>query len=166
MGGMHPIKTSLSSIACLALLNAFALAQATQAQSADTAQRTELLAPTPLPESPKEIGISSRDGISISGAEAMLTRNGVTEKLTKELTLPDGTRVLPNGTVRTPGGAEFALRSSQVLGFDGKLIEAPVASSATPRTSTSSTSTTVTEKTAVPPAETTKKPLKAEQEAK
>jgi hypothetical protein len=48
------------------------------------------------------VGVAASDGITISGLDVLVTRNGLTEKLRHELTLADGTRVQPDGTVTDP----------------------------------------------------------------
>ena len=74
----------------------------------------------------QEIGLSSADGITLSGSDALVTRNGISERLSQELRLSDGTRVQPNGIVTRPDGPELTLRASQVLNFDGTLRSAPL----------------------------------------
>ena len=80
---------------------------------------------TVLKKQGEEVGIAANDGISISGADALITRNGVSEKLTKEMRLANGTRVKPNGRVTNPDGAEFSLKTDQVLTFDGVVRDIP-----------------------------------------
>jgi hypothetical protein len=72
-----------------------------------------------------EVGLSAHDGISVSGNVAMMTRNGVTERLTKEVILENGMRVQPSGRVIVPNGGEITLRADQVLTFGGVLRDAP-----------------------------------------
>jgi hypothetical protein len=72
-----------------------------------------------------DVGVSSRDGITVSGGEALITRNGRTEKLTKEFALPNGLRVQPDGRVLGKDGATFNLRVDQLLTFDGTIVAAP-----------------------------------------
>src|SRR5688500_7871964 len=52
----------------------------------------------------EEVGVSSRDGITISGTDVMVTRNGRTETLEAELSLSGGVRIAPDGTITFPGG--------------------------------------------------------------
>ena len=70
-----------------------------------------------------------------------MTRNGVTELVTKELVLKNGIRVVPGGTIFTPGGEKLTLRPTQILTFDGKLID----TTAKPVTSTTTTTTTTSD---------------------
>jgi len=72
-----------------------------------------------------QVGVAKRDGVTVSGNEAFVTRNGATEKLTKELALPSGVIVKPNGMMILPDKTEAPLRASQILSFDGKVSEIP-----------------------------------------
>jgi hypothetical protein len=74
----------------------------------------------------EEVGRSAVDGITISGKQAFVTRNGKTDELMDELVLDDGTRVFPDGTIRTAGGKMITLNQDQVLRFNGKIAVAPI----------------------------------------
>jgi hypothetical protein len=73
----------------------------------------------------KVVGISARDGITISGADILLTRNGVTEKVTSDVRLPNGVIARPDGTILLGNGDKITLRADQVLGLNGVLHDAP-----------------------------------------
>jgi hypothetical protein len=81
------------------------------------------VAPGPAPKA--NAGISSKDGISISGTEVFLTRNGVTEKVTSDVRLPNGAMVRPNGTLILSNGNSVTLRPNQILDLNGVLRDAP-----------------------------------------
>lgn len=83
-----------------------------------------------------EVGVSSRDGITTSGADVLMTRNGRTEKVTKELVLPNGLRVKTDGTVILNDGSEITLRASQLLTFEGRILNVPIVESVAPKTTT------------------------------
>jgi len=87
----------------------------------------------PQPTAKTEVGVSSRDGITISGGEVFMTRNGRTEKLIKEVVLPNGLIVKPDGTVTNKDGGVATLRPTQVLSFEGMFTEAPVIESTAPK---------------------------------
>jgi len=72
------------------------------------------------------VGISSRDGITVSGADVFIARNGVMEKITKQIRLTAGVVVNPDGTFTTKDGQKVTLRENQILGFDGVLRDAPI----------------------------------------
>jgi hypothetical protein len=88
-------------------------------------------APPPAPPAnsvaEREAGISNRDGVTISGADVFITRNGVTDKVTADVHLPNGVIAKPDGTIVFGNGKKVTLRSDQVLGLDGVLHDAPVA---------------------------------------
>lgn len=97
----------------------------------------------------KEVGIAAHDGITVSGTDLFSTRNGVTDKVTKELQLSNGTVIKPDGTVKTPDGGQFTLRTSQILTFDGKLLDStPQVAPITPAPGSATTISTETVKTA------------------
>jgi len=78
------------------------------------------------PSTVRESGVSARDGITVSGADVFITRNGATEKITSDLRLSNGIIVHPDGTVLLGNGRRITLRSEQVLDLRGVLHEAPV----------------------------------------
>ena len=81
---------------------------------------------TALAEKKNEVGISSRDGITMSGKDVLVTRNGVTETLTREMELANGVRVMVDGTVVARDGGKLTLGPSQLLNFDGQIVKLPV----------------------------------------
>jgi len=112
------------------LLFAVAIGVSSQSLVAQQAPAIDL-APKINPNA--EVGVSSRDGISVSGADVLVTRNGRTEKLMKEIVLSNGFRVRPDGTVMVKEGGVMTLRPSQVLTFEGELIDPPVVESVAPK---------------------------------
>ena len=74
----------------------------------------------------KEIGLSARDGITVSGTDVLITRNGVTDKVTTDLKMPNGALVRPNGRVTLANGEHITLRPDQLLDLNGVLRESPV----------------------------------------
>ncbi|HET6406872.1 MAG TPA: DUF6799 domain-containing protein [Chthoniobacteraceae bacterium] len=62
---------------------------------------------------------SARDGFTRANADTLLTRNGVTEKVTREVVLRNGLRVAPDGTAMLPNGTKVVLRANQILTLDG-----------------------------------------------
>jgi hypothetical protein len=77
-------------------------------------------------EKTRESGVSARDGITISGTDVFITRNGATDKVVADLRLPNGTVVKADGTVLLRGGRRVTLRADQVLDLHGVLHESPV----------------------------------------
>jgi hypothetical protein len=133
----------ISQIAFSALATGIIAASASvQAQSATESEKSDVAAA----RSTNEVGISSHDGITMSGSDVIVTRNGLSEKLTKPLELENGLRVHPDGVINTRDGRKLSLRPLQILTFDGRFLNFPV------HESVSSNSTTRTE-TRVDPAE-------------
>lgn len=77
-------------------------------------------------EKHRETGVSARDGITISGADVFITRNGVTDKVVSDLRLSNGVVVKADGTVIMGNGRHLTLRPDQLLDLNGVLHEAPV----------------------------------------
>jgi len=73
----------------------------------------------------KEIGLSGKDGITVSGADVLITRNGITDKVTSEMKMPNGAIVKPNGNVVLANGKTIMLRADQLLDLNGVLRESP-----------------------------------------
>ena len=131
------MKNFYSAFFSLSLITAGSFAQA---------PGTTTIVTKEMPTAPvsSEVGVSSRDGITLSGTDVLVTRNGVTKTLTEPLELPNGVRVQLDGTILAGDGGKFRLRSTQVLTFDGKILDAPIVQSVAPATVTNTTTTTTT----------------------
>jgi hypothetical protein len=79
-----------------------------------------------------QIGVARQDGVTVSADGASVTRNGITEKLSKELYLPSGVVVRPNGSVTLADKTETTLRVTQILTFDGKIVPLTVSPNVNP----------------------------------
>jgi uncharacterized protein YlzI (FlbEa/FlbD family) len=77
----------------------------------------------------KMSGSSARDGFTRYNADTLLTRNGVTEKVTREVILQNGLRVAPDGSAVLPNGSKIALRNNQILTLDGAVEDTPISQS-------------------------------------
>lgn len=73
-----------------------------------------------------QIGLSRHDGVTMSADGAVVTRNGATEKLTRDLLLPSGVTVRPDGTVIMADKTEVPLRTTQLLTFEGNIVPLPI----------------------------------------
>ena len=67
------------------------------------------------------VGLPTHDGIRMSGRGALMTRNGVTERITADVRLPNGVTAQPDGTIIMSNGNKVALRADQVLDLSGIL---------------------------------------------
>jgi hypothetical protein len=75
---------------------------------------------------PREAGVSARDGITMSGTDVFITRNGTTDRVMHEVRLPNGVVVKADGSVILASGRHVTLRPDQVMDLHGKLHEAPI----------------------------------------
>lgn len=69
---------------------------------------------------------SARDGFTRANADTLLTRKGVTEKVTREVVMRNGLRVSPDGSVVLPDGTKIVLRANQILTLDGAVEDTPL----------------------------------------
>lgn len=99
----------------------YALSQAPMAPAADGSLTTSPAAAS----SGVEVGVARRDGVTVSGNEAYVTRHKITEKLVKDLALPSGVTVRPDGTVILADGTRTALQADQLLTLDGRIVQIP-----------------------------------------
>jgi hypothetical protein len=68
-------------------------------------------------------GASIRDGFTLRGTETVMTHNGVTTKLERDVLLRNGMRVHANGNITSRDGGTTSLRPNQLLTFDGDIEE-------------------------------------------
>ncbi len=144
---MNTLYTSVSGIFIAGLLAGSAVAQITV-----PAIPVKPLAPA-VPDT-GAVGLGARDGITLSGSDVLITRNGVIEKMTKVTKLPNGLVVGMDGTVTTAEGTKFPLRQTQLVTFDGTIIDlekggagsgaTSPASNIIPRAATTTTTTVTT----------------------
>jgi len=119
-GIMNLLKTLLAAFICVSSIAALAADDSSRSiPSKQEEKKIEEVAGA-------EVGRSAKDGITVSGERAFVTRNGKTEALVDRLTLDDGTEVMPDGTIRTKDGRAIALKAEQVLGFNGTITAAPI----------------------------------------
>jgi hypothetical protein len=69
---------------------------------------------------------SARDGFTRANADTLLTRKGVTEKVLRDVVLPNGLRVSPDGSAVLPDGTKMVLRTNQILTLEGALEDTPL----------------------------------------
>lgn len=63
--------------------------------------------------------------IMVKNGTVMMVQNGELQPLEEEVTLPDGTRVLPNGTVMMTDGKTRRLAEGETLRKFGQTAETP-----------------------------------------
>lgn len=64
---------------------------------------------------------SVRDGFTRSGTDIVFTRDGVTQKVEKEIVMTNGMRVRPDGSVMLPNGEKASLGNNQLLTLQGTI---------------------------------------------
>jgi Domain of unknown function (DUF6799) len=69
---------------------------------------------------------SARDGFTRANADTLLTRKGVTEKVTRDVVLRNGLRVSPDGSAILPNGSKVVLRANQILTLEGVIEDTPL----------------------------------------
>lgn len=72
---------------------------------------------------------STRDGFTRYDGNVLLTRRGVTEKVLREVSVPNGLRISPDGSVVLPNGLKTVLGNNQILTFDGVIEYTPISQS-------------------------------------
>ncbi len=100
------MNTLRLTLALSSVLIASTLAQTPSDTNAANANRTLL-------------GGSARDGFTLRGTEVVVTRDGVTTKVEREMVLPSGLKVQANGNVTLRDGSTTALRPNQLLTLQG-----------------------------------------------
>lgn len=122
---MNTFSRTLLTGAVAGLLSFTAWGQAATDAGATTTTTTTTNTTPAATAKDSVVGLSARDGITMSDAGAMVTRNGVTQKMADEVKLEGGVRVLPDGTMIGTDGTRAMLRPQQILTFDGKLMSLP-----------------------------------------
>jgi hypothetical protein len=67
---------------------------------------------------------TAADGITVVNNQAVMTRNGVTERIKDDVRLPNGTVVTPRGTITFGTGNVMTLQPGQVLDLNGVVHDA------------------------------------------
>lgn len=106
----------LRSIALLA----FALTTSAVAASAQTKMPPRKAAtPRPKPVTP---GVATmKDGVMMKEGKVMATQMGQTKPLTQEMSLINGTKITPTGTITTPAGVSTQLTEGDVVSLSGRI---------------------------------------------
>ena len=73
------------------------------------------------PRTQTDFRATSRDGITVANGVALITRDGVTEKITSDVRLANGAVVKSDGTVVFSNGNSLSLNPNQFLDLDGVL---------------------------------------------
>lgn len=105
------------TIALLALV----LTTSAVAASAQTKLPPRRAAATPRPK-PTTPGVATlKDGIMLKGGKVLVTQMGQTTPLTQELSLTNGTKITPTGSVVTAAGVSTQLQEGDMVSLSGRL---------------------------------------------
>ena len=61
-----------------------------------------------------------KDRVYMKNNAVMISKNGVSSKLTKSLTLNDGTKVMVDGTIKMPDGQTMKLKNGESINLSSK----------------------------------------------
>lgn len=106
----------LRSIALLV----FSLAISAVAASAQT-KTPPRKAVAPRPKAATPGAATLKDGVMMKEGKVMATQMGRTASLAQEMTLVNGTKITPTGTVTTPTGVSTQLQEGDMVSLSGRI---------------------------------------------
>ena len=102
-------------------LLALAFTTSAVAASAQTKLPPRRAAATPRPK-PATPGVATlKDGLMLKGGKVMVTQMGQTTPLTQEMSLTNGTKITPAGSVVTAAGVGTQLQEGDIVSLSGRL---------------------------------------------
>jgi hypothetical protein len=67
---------------------------------------------------------AAMDGIIMQGGRVMMMKAGkAMDPMSADMTISNGTIVLPDGTVKQPGGEEIHMKDGQIMMMDGTIMD-------------------------------------------
>ena len=69
-------------------------------------------------------GATMKDGITMKEGKVLLTQQGLTNPLTQEMALTNGTKISPTGNVTMANGSTVTLKEGDMLSLSGRLTTA------------------------------------------
>ena len=64
------------------------------------------------------------DGVIMQGGKMMMMKAGkAMDPMTASMTMSNGAVVMPDGTVKTPGGQELHMKDGQMMMMDGTIMD-------------------------------------------
>ncbi|MGY2130639.1 DUF6799 domain-containing protein [Hymenobacter sp. HD11105] len=109
------MKLSCITLLVLALLTS---AVAASAQTKLPPRRTAA-APRPKPVTPGAPTL--KDGVTLKEGKVLVTQMGRTTPLSQDLSLTNGTKITPTGTVTTPAGVSSQLQEGDMMSLSGRI---------------------------------------------
>jgi hypothetical protein len=62
-----------------------------------------------------------KDGIMMKDGKMMMMKNGMSSPMDKEMTLANGTKVMPSGDVMMKDGKKMMMKEGMMMGMDGNV---------------------------------------------
>jgi hypothetical protein len=69
-------------------------------------------------------GASIKDGVTMKEGKVLMTQSGITNPVTQEAALVNGTKIKPDGTVTMADGTSTTLKEGDYLSLSGRLTTA------------------------------------------
>ncbi|GGF02015.1 DUF6799 domain-containing protein [Hymenobacter cavernae] len=92
------------------------------------AAQAQTKVPARKPASPKprmvSNGATMKDGVMMKDGKVLLTQQGLTNPLTQDLTLTNGTKVSPVGAVTLANGTTTTLKEGDMMSLSGRITTA------------------------------------------
>ena len=108
----HPILRSVILLLTLGCI-------AAQAQTKVPARKPAALKPRVASN-----GATMKDGVMMKDGKVLLTQQGLTNPLTQDLTLTNGTKVSPTGSVTLASGTTTTLKEGDMMSLSGRITTA------------------------------------------
>jgi hypothetical protein len=88
--------------------------------------QTKAPARKPVAPKPRMVsnGATMKDGVTIKEGKVLVTQQGLTNSLTQEMTLTNGTKISPTGAVTMANGSTVTLQEGDMLSLSGRLTTA------------------------------------------
>ena len=69
-------------------------------------------------------GVSIKDGVTMKEGKVLMTQSGITNPVTQEAALVNGTKIKPDGTVTMADGTTATLKEGDYMSLSGRLTTA------------------------------------------
>ena len=69
-------------------------------------------------------GASIKDGVTVKDGKLLMTQSGITNPVTQEAALVNGTKIKPDGTITMADGTTATLKEGDYLSLSGRLTTA------------------------------------------
>lgn len=69
-------------------------------------------------------GVAVKDGVTVKEGKLLMTQSGITNAVTQETSLVNGTKIKPDATVTMPDGTSVTLKEGDYMSLTGRLTTA------------------------------------------